>query len=127
MKIDKEQLRPIDIPLMGFTGDKINPLGMVSFMIEADTYPKQITMSIEFLVVDSPSAYNIIIGRPTLNKLRALTSTYHLFVRFPTEHGIGELKGDQAAARECYFASLGSEARHQTMEIGEGQKLVEPT
>ncbi len=26
MKIDKEQLRPIDIPLMGFTGDKVRPL-----------------------------------------------------------------------------------------------------
>jgi hypothetical protein len=56
-----------------------------------------------------------------------VTSTYHLLVRFPTEHGIGELKGDQAAARECYFASLGPETRHQTMAIGEGQKLVEPT
>uniref|UniRef100_A0A2N9I0U3 Uncharacterized protein n=1 Tax=Fagus sylvatica TaxID=28930 RepID=A0A2N9I0U3_FAGSY len=95
MKIDKEQLKPIDIPLVGFT--------------------------------DCPSAYNVIIGRPTLNKLRAVTSTYHLLVRFPTEHGIGELKGDQATARECYFASLGPEATHQTMKIDEGHKLVEPT
>ena len=83
--------------------------------------------SVEFLVVDYPSAYNVIIGRPTLNKLRAVTSTYPLLVRFPTEHGIGELKGDQATARECYFASLGPEAKHQTMKINEGHKLVEPT
>jgi hypothetical protein len=83
--------------------------------------------SVEFLVVDCPSAYNVIIGRPTLNKLRAVTSTYHLLVRFPTEHGIGELKGDQATARECYFASLGPEAKHQTMKIDEGHRLVEPT
>jgi hypothetical protein len=55
-----------------------------------------------------------------------VTSTYHLLICFPTEHGIGELKGDQAAARECYFASLGPETKHQTMSIGEGQKLVEP-
>uniref|UniRef100_A0A2N9F9N7 Integrase catalytic domain-containing protein n=1 Tax=Fagus sylvatica TaxID=28930 RepID=A0A2N9F9N7_FAGSY len=40
---------------------------------------------------------------------------------------IEELKGDQAAAKECYFASLGSKAKHQTMAIGEGQELVEPT
>ena len=25
MKIDKERLRPIDIPLIGFTRDKVNP------------------------------------------------------------------------------------------------------
>uniref|UniRef100_A0A2N9FYM4 RNA-directed DNA polymerase n=1 Tax=Fagus sylvatica TaxID=28930 RepID=A0A2N9FYM4_FAGSY len=106
MKIDKEQLKPIDIPLVGFTGDKVKPLGVVSLVIEAGTYPRQVRTSVEFLVVDCPSAYNVIIGRPTLNKLRAVTSTYHLLVRFPTEHGIGELKGDQATARECYFASL---------------------
>uniref|UniRef100_A0A2N9I423 Retrotransposon gag domain-containing protein n=1 Tax=Fagus sylvatica TaxID=28930 RepID=A0A2N9I423_FAGSY len=103
MQIDKEQLKPIDIPLVGFTGDKVKPLGVVSLIIEAGTYPKQVRTSVEFLVVDCPSAYNVIIGRPTLNKLRAVTSTYHLLVRFPTEHGIGELKGDQATAREVLF------------------------
>ena len=94
MKIDKERLRPIDIPLVRFTGDKVKPSRVVSLVIEASTYPKQVRASIEFLVVDYPSVYNVIIGRPTLNKLRAITSTYHLFVRFPTEHGIEELKGD---------------------------------
>ena len=86
------------------------------------------TTLVEFLVVDCPSAYNVIIGRPTLNKLRAVTSTYHLLVHFPTEHGIGELKGDQATIRECYFAFLGPEIKHhQIMVIGKRQKLVEPT
>jgi hypothetical protein len=85
MKIDKEQLIPIDIPLVRFTGDKVRPSGVVSLTIEAGTYPKQVRTSVEFLVVDCPSAYNVIIGRPTLNKLRAVTSTYHLLVRFPTE------------------------------------------
>ena len=127
MKIDKERLRPIDIPLMGFIGDKVNPLGVVSLMIEVGTYPKQVTASVEFLVVNCSSAYNVIIGHPTLNKLRAVTSTYHLLDRFLTEHSIGELKGDQAAARECYFASSELEMKHQTMAINEGQKLIEPT
>jgi hypothetical protein len=126
MKIDKERLRPIDIPLVGFTGDKVKLSGVVSLMIEAGMYSKQVRASVEFLlVVNCPSAYNDIIGRSTLNKLRAMTSTYHLLVRFPTEHGIRELKGDQATARECYFASLGLETRHQTMTIDEGLRLVE--
>ena len=94
MKIDKERLRPIDIPLVRFTGDKVNPSGVVSLMIEAGTYLKQVTTSVEFLVVDCPLAYNVIIGHLTLNKLRAMTSTYHLLVRF-----LGELKGDQAAVK----------------------------
>jgi hypothetical protein len=80
MKIDKERLRPIDIPFVGFTEDKVKPSGIVSLMIEAGTYPKQVRASVEFLVVDCPSAYNVIIGRPTLNKLRAVISTYHLLI-----------------------------------------------
>ena len=80
MKIDKERLRPIDIPLVGFTKDKVRLSGIVSLIIEARTYPKQVTASVEFLVVDCPSAYNVIIGCPTLNKLRAVTSTYHLLI-----------------------------------------------
>ena len=27
-------------------------------------------------------------------------------IKFPTEYGIGELRGDQVAARECYIAML---------------------
>ena len=103
MKIDRERLKPIDISHVGFTRDKVRPSRVVSLVIEAGTYPKQVRTSVEFLVVDCPTAYNVIIGRPTLNKLRAVTSTYHLLVRFPKEHGIGELKGDQATAKGMLF------------------------
>ena len=127
MKIDKKRLRPIDIPLVGFTRDKVKPSEVVTLVIEAGTFSKQVRASMEFLVVDCPSAYNVIIGHLTLNKLRAVTLTYHLLIRFPTENGIGELKGDQATARECYFSSLEPETKHQTMKIDEGQTLVEPS
>jgi len=30
----------------------------------------------------------------------------HLMIKFPTEYGIGELHGNQVAARECYIAML---------------------
>ena len=68
----------------------------------AGTYPKQFTRQLDFLVVDCPSSYNVIIGRPTLNKWKSATSTYCLKVKFPIENGIGKVKGDQVLARECY-------------------------
>uniref|UniRef100_A0A2N9IA87 Integrase catalytic domain-containing protein n=1 Tax=Fagus sylvatica TaxID=28930 RepID=A0A2N9IA87_FAGSY len=85
MRIDKNQLRPIETPLVGFAGTSVYPLGIITLQLIAGTYPKQATKKVDFLVVDCPSAYNVIIGRPTLNRLRAVTSTYHLLVRFPTE------------------------------------------
>ena len=79
-----------------------------------------------FLVVDCSSSYNAIIGRPTLNSWKAVTSTYHLSVKFPTEHGVGEVQGDQLAARECYLAMLAMDEQTQTMNIAERRIVAEP-
>uniref|UniRef100_A0A2N9F359 Uncharacterized protein n=1 Tax=Fagus sylvatica TaxID=28930 RepID=A0A2N9F359_FAGSY len=124
MRLDKDKLRPMDAPLVGFTGDKVCPVGIVTLPITVGTHPKTVSKTVDFLVVNCPSAYNAIIGRPTLNRLRAVTSTYHLLLKFPTEHGIGEVRGDQIAARECYLASLGPGGQNQTMSIEE-QKILD--
>ena len=47
-------------------------------------------------------------------------------IKFPTEYGIGELRGDQVAARECYIAMLEMEDHQQTMCIGEQRTIAEP-
>ena len=86
----------------------------------------EITRNVTFLVVDCSSVYNGILERPTLNSWKAATSTYHLMIKFPTEYGIGELRGDQVAARECYIAMLEMEDHQQTMCIGEQRTTAEP-
>ena len=78
-------------------------------------------------MVDCSSSYNAIIGRPTLNIWKAITSTYHLSVKFPTEYEIGQAQGDQLAARECYLATLALDEHVQTMRIEERRIVVEPT
>ena len=90
-------------------------------------YPQQVTRDVNFLVVDCSSSYNAIIGRPTLNSWKAVTSTYHLSIKFPTEHGVGQVQGDQLAARECYLAMLAMDEQVQTMNIEEKRVVVEPT
>ncbi|KAL0329367.1 UNVERIFIED_CONTAM: hypothetical protein Sradi_4923400 [Sesamum radiatum] len=37
---------------------------------------------LKFLVVDVSSAYNAILGRPTLNAFQAVISTYHMKIKF---------------------------------------------
>ena len=80
---------------------------------------------VTFLVVDCSSAYNAILGCPTLNSWKAVTSTYHLMIKFPTEYGVGEVRGNQVAARECYIAMLEMDDHQQTMCVEE-QQTVEP-
>ncbi|KAL5555515.1 hypothetical protein UlMin_037751 [Ulmus minor] len=89
---------PIKSTLYGFTGDSIHSEGVLNLLVELGTHPCQHIQSVEFVVVDCPSSYNVIIGCPTLNAIRAVTSTYHLLVKFPTVGGIGILKGDQQAS-----------------------------
>ena len=41
--------------------------------------------------------------------------TYCLKVKFPTENGVGEVKGDQVLAKECYQAVLVAKENHTWM------------
>ena len=61
-----------------------------------------------------------------LNSWKAATSTYHLMIKFLIEYEIGELRGDQVAARECYIAMPEMKDHQQTMCIGEQQTTTEP-
>ena len=116
-----------ELPLVGFGGTKVQPLGTISLSVVVGAYPRQITEDVNFLVVNCSSSYNAIIGRPTLNSWKAVTSTYHLLVKFPIEHGIGQAQGDQLAARECYLAMMALDEQVQTMSIEERRVVAEPT
>ena len=73
----------------------------------------------------SSFAYNAILGRPTLNAWKAVTSTYHLMIKFPIDYGVGELRGDKIATRECYIAMLEMDDHLQTMNIEEQRTMIE--
>ncbi|XP_065630936.1 uncharacterized protein LOC136068134 [Quercus suber] len=131
LKVDPNRLRPFESPVVNFSGDKVYPRGIVTLSITAGSYPFQVTNRHNFLVMDSPSSYNVIIGQPTLNLWKAATSTFCLKVKFPTEQGVGEVKGDQILARECYQAVLVSRENHtwviedKSAEIREKLETVE--
>ncbi|KAL5542183.1 hypothetical protein UlMin_009893 [Ulmus minor] len=99
------KIEPTVSSLSGFTGDIISSEGILNLPVELGSSPCQHIQAVDFVLIDCPSPYNAIIGRPTLNKIRAVTSTYHLLVKFPTVGGIGILLGDQTESREIYEAA----------------------
>ena len=88
MRIERERLVPTNAPFIGFRGMKVYPLNAITLPVTVRDYPQQITKDVTFLVVSCSSAYNAIVGRPTLNLWTAVTSTYHLLIKFPTEYGV---------------------------------------
>ena len=126
MWINKKHLVPTNAPLVRFGGTKVYPLGTFTLLVAVKDYPQQITKNVTFLVVNCSSAYNAIIRQPNLNSWKAVTSTYHLMIKIPTEYGVGELQGDQIAACECYMAMLEMDDHLQTMSIKKQRTGTEP-
>ena len=93
------------------------PIGAMQLPVTLGTQPLQSTKMVKFLIVDFSSAYNAILGRSTLNKFKAVTSMYHLVIKFPVEDVVGEVRGSQQAARECNMASLKRPTEKETLTI----------
>lgn len=51
-----------------------------------------------FLIVDCHMAYNVILGRPTLDQMRVFISTHILMLKFPTLYGTGTVRGEKLGA-----------------------------
>ncbi|KAK3018771.1 hypothetical protein RJ639_003318 [Escallonia herrerae] len=125
MNIPTDRLRKMDTPLYGFSNHPVVAEGIIVLPVAIGTRPAQANFMLDFVVVKVPSAYNTILGRPALNQLQAVVSTYHLKMKFPTEHGIGEVKGDQTTARQCYVTSCRSKNKEALIIKGlqEGTKM----
>ena len=82
------------------------PLGSVQLMLTLGDPPCQATTIGRFLIVDASSTYNALLGRPSLNAIRAVSSAYHMVIKFPTVNGVGMVQGNQRIAKECYSASM---------------------
>ncbi|XP_062075032.1 uncharacterized protein LOC133779045 [Humulus lupulus] len=102
MGIDESKIIKKTTILIGFSGEQKNTLGE----IELPVYAKGVNLCTRFLVVDSPSTYNVILGRPWIHEMEAVPSTYHQVLRFPTKWGVKEIKGQQKDSRACYQTTM---------------------
>lgn len=85
---------PDEALLYGFGHNTVPIAGIARLPILFGQAPKEVMHHIKLYVVNTPSTYNMLLGRPTLTLLRTITSTTHLKIKFPVSCGIGEIKGD---------------------------------
>ena len=88
MGIGREKLEPVSTHLRGFSGEKVLPLGSIQLVLTLGDPPCQATTTVRFIIVDAPSAYNVLLGRPSLNAIKAIPSAYHMVIKFPTTNGV---------------------------------------
>ena len=106
MGIGREKLEPVNACLCGFSRERVLPLGSIQLMLTLRDPLCQATTTVRFLIVDAPSAYNMLLGKPSLNTIRVIPSTYHMVIKFPTANGVGMVRGNQRITRECYSTSM---------------------
>jgi len=108
MKIHEIEIQPNDEQIVGFSGERVVTRGFIDLYTtfgEEGSMSK--TIKIIYLLVNANTSYNILLGRSTINRLKAIVSTPHLTMKFSSTTGdIVTIHVDQKVTRECYVASL---------------------
>ncbi|XP_034218184.1 uncharacterized protein LOC117629717 [Prunus dulcis] len=98
MGINDNQVNRQLTPLLSFYGDLVQPIGSVKLPITFGTAPRKTTAYDQFLIVDCPTAYNVIVGRTALTRVKAHLSPHMLLMKFPTPNGTGAVRENQLSA-----------------------------
>jgi len=107
LQLSPDLLRPYTGCLYGFAGDQVEVRGYLELRTMFTDGTTSRTESIRYLVVIANLAYNILLGRPALNRLRAVASTRHMKMKLPDLSGkVIVIKSDQEEAQRCYENNL---------------------
>ena len=107
LRLSPDLLRPYTGCLYGFADNQVEVRGYLELRTTFTDGEASRTESIRYLVVNARSAYNILLGKPALNRLNAVASTRHMKMKLPDLSGkVMVIKSDQEEARKCYENSL---------------------
>ncbi|RDX84456.1 hypothetical protein CR513_34490, partial [Mucuna pruriens] len=92
--------------LYGFLGERVPIRGTMELGTIFGEGANAKMIPVLYTVIEAEASYNIIMGRPALNQLKAIVSTYHLCMKYPTSEGVGIVWADSNMAKRCYEDSL---------------------
>jgi len=103
LRLSMDQLKPYVRRLYGLTGNEVEVHGYVELSTTFTDNLSSRTTNIRYLVVYAPSAYNILLGRPTLNRLGAVPFIRHMKMKLRSLEGtVITIVSDQKEAKKCY-------------------------
>ncbi|XP_073138248.1 uncharacterized protein [Henckelia pumila] len=94
MNLQGYELSPVKTALYGFAGHTVQPQGEMLLPITLGSGDEKRTVMTRFTLVEAPSSYNVILGRPAMNSFKAVASAYHQKIKFPVGDKVGEVRGD---------------------------------
>nr|GEW49407.1 reverse transcriptase domain-containing protein [Tanacetum cinerariifolium] len=132
----KARLAPTQMELLGFLGEQLIPIGKIELKVCFGEGCITRNTIMKFTVVRASSPYNIILGLMGLLELRAVSSTIHDMMKFPTPKGIATICARAKPIYKCRWSERKvveqeetiketEETRNQSMEEEE-KVLVNP-
>jgi len=107
LQLSPDQLSPYTGCFYGFAGDQVEIRGHTEMRTTLIDGVASCTENIRYLVVNAASAYNILLDRLALNRLRVVASTRHMKMKLPFMGGtVITIRSDQKEAKKCFENSL---------------------
>ena len=94
-ELDQKSIPPNLITSLWIRRERGTFPGMVEFSVCADPF----NVVTEFSILDVPFPYNAILRRSWIHMIRAVPSTHHQLLKYPTPFRMANKRGDQAMAR----------------------------
>ena len=107
LKFNESSLEKVSHPLVGFGGGVIHPVGRIDLPVRVGDKRKSKSLVVRFLVVSDLTAYNIILGRPALNAIKAVIVSSLMLMKYVCEDGsVVAIYSDRQIARDCYLTAV---------------------
>ncbi|KAK8951016.1 hypothetical protein KSP39_PZI003142 [Platanthera zijinensis] len=102
MRVEGKRVLASDGPLFGFSGERKEVEGGVGLHVRLGG----VSRNCRFVIVDAPSSYNAIFGRPLISAFRCVPSSYHQCLKFNNGGVQVRIRGDPKMARQCYVTAV---------------------
>ena len=101
LQLSPNQLRPYERCLVDFTGDQVEVRGYLKLRTTFYDNIAAMTITVRYIVVNASSAYNLLLGQPSLNRLGAIASTTHMKMKLHSPEGaVVTIKSDQKTVQK---------------------------
>ena len=115
LNLKPEDLTGYDSPLLGFDGKVVFSKGQIRLPMQVGSE----VVEVDFIVVDAYSPYIVIVARPWLHALGAVSSTLHLKVKYLSKDQIKELVRSKSVARQCLVAVIMHQPEDESLASAE--------
>jgi len=82
MRIPEAEMMSYDDLVVGFSGERVGSRGYIELYTTFGKGNSNKTIKIRYLVIDANTLYNILLGPPSINRLRAIILIPHLEMKF---------------------------------------------